>query len=132
MRLGLGVEARGGFVEDEDARIGQDGAGDGESLALAAAEFYAALADDGVVSVGKAFGELIDPGDAAGFENLLLAGKRPGECDVLANRAIEEKRVLQAPLRAGCGSCPAGPWRDRRHRPAPARIAAYERPPAAR
>src|SRR5690606_37693360 len=34
--LALGVEAGGGLVEDEDARVGDDGARDGDALALAA------------------------------------------------------------------------------------------------
>ena len=33
--LVLGVQRRGGFVEQEDGRVLQDGAGDGEPLALA-------------------------------------------------------------------------------------------------
>ena len=44
--LGLDVEGAGRLVEDQDRRILQDGAGDGEALALAAGERCAALADD--------------------------------------------------------------------------------------
>ena len=33
--FGFGVEAGGGFVQNQDARVGQDGAGDGDALALA-------------------------------------------------------------------------------------------------
>ena len=33
-RLGFGVEAGGGFVQDQNARIGQNGARDGDALAL--------------------------------------------------------------------------------------------------
>ena len=36
--LGFGVEGAGGFVEDEDGRVAQERAGDGEALALAAGE----------------------------------------------------------------------------------------------
>ena len=52
--LGAGVEGAGGLVEDEDRRVAQDGAGDGEALLLAAGEAVAALADEGVVAVGQA------------------------------------------------------------------------------
>ena len=45
--LALGVEGGGGFVEQEDAGIGQNGAGDGDALALAAGQLGAARADDG-------------------------------------------------------------------------------------
>jgi len=47
--LAFGVEVAGGFVEDEDLRLGEDGAGDGEALLLAAGEL-----DDELVGVGAA------------------------------------------------------------------------------
>ena len=46
--LGLGVERRGRLVEQQDARVLQDGAGDRDALLLAAGELQAALADHGV------------------------------------------------------------------------------------
>ena len=42
--LGLGVDRGGRLVEDQDARVVQDRAGDADALALAAAERLAALA----------------------------------------------------------------------------------------
>ena len=48
--------ARGGLVEDEDARVLEQDAGDGDALALAAGERDAALADAGVVAVLEAGG----------------------------------------------------------------------------
>ena len=53
--LGLGVEGRGGFVEEEDLGVAKEGAGDGDALLLAAGEHAAFAADDGVeaVSVGN-------------------------------------------------------------------------------
>ena len=35
-RFALGVECAGGFVEQQDRAVGEDGAGDGDALALAA------------------------------------------------------------------------------------------------
>jgi hypothetical protein len=43
--LALTVERRGGFVEEQDARVGGDGARDLYTLALATAQLHAALAD---------------------------------------------------------------------------------------
>ena len=57
-------------------------------------EFNAAFADDGVVTLREMMGELVDAGDAAGFHNLLLGGVRPAQGDILANRAVEQKRFL--------------------------------------
>ena len=48
----VGVEGAGGFVEDEDLWIGDDGAGDAEPLALATGEAGAAFADRGVIALG--------------------------------------------------------------------------------
>ena len=79
----------------ENARVGQNGAGDGKALALAAAEFYAALADDGFVAFGKTLGELIDTRDAARLKDPLPGGVRTREGDILVDRSVEEKRVLQ-------------------------------------
>ena len=102
MRLGFGIQARSGFVQNQDARIGQDGARDGDALALAAGKLHAALAHDGVVFLLEAFGEFVHARDAAGFQDLLFGGIGPGERHVLANGSVEQKRFLQhhAELRA--------------------------------
>ena len=44
-RLALGVERRGGLVEQQDRRVAQDGAGNRHALALAAGQRHAAFAD---------------------------------------------------------------------------------------
>lgn len=93
--FGFGVEAGGGFVEDEDAGVGEDGAGDGDALFLAAGEFDAAFADDGFVAVGEAFDEFIDAGDAAGFEDFGFGGLGAGEGDVFADGSVEEEGFLE-------------------------------------
>ena len=48
--LHLDVDGAGGVVEDQDGRVDQQGAGDGDPLALAARERVAALADHGLVA----------------------------------------------------------------------------------
>ena len=52
-RLGGRVEVRGGLVEDDDARPGEQQAGDRQPLTLAAGEPVAALADHRVEAVGQ-------------------------------------------------------------------------------
>ena len=49
----VAVEVGGGFVEDQDFGVGEDRAGDGDALTLAAGEFEAAFADQGVEAVGE-------------------------------------------------------------------------------
>jgi hypothetical protein len=43
--LGARVHAAGGFIQDQDGRIGQDGARDGEHLALSLAQVAGALGE---------------------------------------------------------------------------------------
>src|SRR5471030_1878650 len=43
--LGLGIEGGGGFVEDEEGGVADEGAGDGDALALAAGEALAPFAE---------------------------------------------------------------------------------------
>ena len=46
--FGFGVQRAGSLVEDQDGRIFQNGAGNGQALALAAGKHDALFADDGV------------------------------------------------------------------------------------
>ena len=63
-RLGGRVDRGGGVVEDQDARVGEQRAGDRDPLALAAGEREAALADARVVAVGESLDELVGLGEA--------------------------------------------------------------------
>ena len=51
--LGLGVQRAGGFVQNQQPRAAKQFAGDKQSLALAAGEPQAVLADQGVVAIGQ-------------------------------------------------------------------------------
>ena len=57
--LDLDVDGAGGVVEHQDRRVDEQGAGDGDALALAARQGVAALADDGVVALGQLPDELV-------------------------------------------------------------------------
>src|SRR5579863_9721098 len=94
-RFGLGIEARGRFVQNQDARISEDGTRDRHPLFLPARELHATLADDRVVLLFEALRELIDAGNATRRQYLLLGGVRMREGDVLADGAVEEERVLK-------------------------------------
>ena len=50
--FGFGVQSGGGFVEDQDVRVFDEGAGDSDALLLAARELGAAGADIGVDAFG--------------------------------------------------------------------------------
>ena len=55
----FGVQRRGRFVEDQDTRIVDQRAGNGDALALAARQVAAALVDDRVIAVGELEDELM-------------------------------------------------------------------------
>src|SRR5579871_1047860 len=93
--LGFGVEAGSCFVENQNARLGQDRARDRNSLTLASRKFHAALADNRLVLVGKGFRKFIHASNAAGAQDLLFVGIRARESDVLANGPVEQERFLQ-------------------------------------
>ena len=61
--LALVVERAGRLVEDQDARVGDQRARDGDALALAARQARAALADDGVVALGQLEDEFVRAGE---------------------------------------------------------------------
>ena len=91
----FGVERRGRFIEDENARICEDCARNREPLALAARQLDPTLADNRVIALGKAQSEFVDSGYGAGVDKLLFGCPRAREGHVLANGAVEEERFLQ-------------------------------------
>ena len=60
--LGFVVERRRGLVEDQDGRVLEQRARDGDALALAARQQRAAIADRGVEALRQLGGELVDVG----------------------------------------------------------------------
>src|SRR5690606_31626552 len=94
--LRLTVEGRGGLVEEEDLRVLEHRACDRDPLLFAAGELQAALPDHGVPAVGQRLDEVADPGEARGFLDLRLACVRSAVGDVVADRVVEEPRVLRS------------------------------------
>ena len=93
--FGDDVEAAGGFVEDDHFGIADEGAGDGEALALAAGEGGAVGDDLGFDAEGKAVDEFADVG---GVEDLLegvFADVVEAVGDVVADGAGEELDLLR-------------------------------------
>src|SRR5689334_9813965 len=56
--LGAGVNAAGGLVQDQDSRVGQDGAGDGQELALSLAEIAGPLGEHGLIALRQQLDEV--------------------------------------------------------------------------
>src|SRR5437773_1877390 len=89
--LGFRIDGSGGLVEDQDARVVQDRAGDAHALPLAAAERLAALTDLCVVTVGLLDDEVVRVGGFGCGHDVLARGAWPGEGDVLEDRTAEEE-----------------------------------------
>ena len=93
--LALVVERAGRLVEDQDARVGGERAGDGDALALAAGEVGAALLDHRVVAVRQLGDELVGAGEPRHRDHLRARHGGIGERDVVVDRAVEQQVFLQ-------------------------------------
>src|SRR5579875_700221 len=86
--LSRAVNGAGRIVEDEDARVGQQRAGNGDTLALSAGKRHAALADHRLVPVLKALNKAIRLRILCGLFNGLLSSLLAQPVgDILPNRA---------------------------------------------
>ncbi len=95
LRLHPGVDGGRGVVQDEHGRVADQGAGQGDALALAAGEGESLFADDGVVPLREPFDELVGAGDASGCPDLFAGGARYPVGDVGAHRVGEQQALLE-------------------------------------
>ena len=92
--LRVEVDVRGRLVEDQDARVGDERAGERDELALAGRQLRAALADGRLVAVLEALDELVGADGAGGGAHLVVRRVRAPEGDVVADRAAEQEALL--------------------------------------
>src|SRR5690606_39207677 len=93
--LGLAVHGAERVVEEQRGMLGQEGARDGDALALAAGEGDAALANLGVVALAEALYCIVDTGEARDLLDVARARPLGAELYVFADTARVEKRLLQ-------------------------------------
>src|SRR5215467_9182409 len=93
-RLALRIHRGERLVEDENGRVTEEGARDGDALALAAGETHAALAHHRLIALGEARDELLGVGGAR--RRLELGGSRfrLAHAQVVLHGALEEIGVL--------------------------------------
>lgn len=91
--FGFGVDAAGGLVEDEDARVVGDDAAEGQQLALAGGEVGAGFLELGFVGLGELFDEWCCLHGFGGSADLVV-GDVGAEADVLFDAAGEHEHVL--------------------------------------
>ena len=93
--LAFQVDLAGGLVEDENGRVAEDGAGQGDPLALASGELTSHRAQQRIVALGKL---LLD--EPVGMrllgrpDHLLARGVRRAVADVVQRGVVEQDRVL--------------------------------------
>ena len=92
--LGLGVEVRGGLVEDHHPRPGQQQPGDRQPLPFAAREPVAALPHHRVQPVGQGVEQVAQPGPVQRVHQLGVGRLRRGVAQVGRDRVVEQVPVL--------------------------------------
>src|SRR5579871_3272864 len=93
-RLRRGIERGSGLVEDEQARVHQDRAGDGDTLALPAGKPDAAFADDGIELLLHAL-DKIGVGAVGGLPDLRFGRFAMAVGDVVAQGPGEQPGLLR-------------------------------------
>ena len=89
------IERRRRLVQQQHRGIADDGAGNGDALALAARERIAAFADRGVVLLRQAHDVAVDFGLARRLHDLLVARAFLAEPDVFPDRHVEQHVLLE-------------------------------------
>src|ERR1017187_7114628 len=91
----LRVQVAGGFVQDQDGRVLEQGARDGEALALSAGEFGAAIANHGLVAFREALDEIVGESGLGGGADGSFRYALAAVGDVVGHGVVEQKRVLR-------------------------------------
>src|SRR5258708_18614103 len=86
--FGLGVQAGGSFVQNQDAWIAVKRTGDGDTLALATRESRSVLPQHGVIPIGQIGNEFFDIGVTDDLLEVLGIEFRRTKGDIVANSAL--------------------------------------------
>ena len=92
--FGLGVDGARRFVEDDDGRIFQDDAGEGQELLLPCGESGAALLQRMFVAVLEAADKAVRVDELRRRDTFLIGGIRPSVADIFHDRALEDEGLL--------------------------------------
>jgi len=102
----FGVERAGRFVENEDRRIAEQRARDGDALALATAEPRAAFAKHRVVGLGQPHDEFVGIRRAGRGTHLIERHILQAVGDVREHRVVEQHRFLRHDAHQSPQGCP--------------------------
>ncbi len=109
--LAFGIECRGRLVQQQDRRVAQDGAGDGDALLLPAGQHDATFAHEGIVALRQGAQEIMRGSGAGGRDHLGLGRLGAAKADVLGGGGGKDHRVLRD-HRDGPAEVGAGEGRD--------------------
>ena len=123
--LGPHVDVRGRLVEDQDARLGEQRAGEGDQLALAGGQLHAALADLGLDPLRQGGDELGRADRRRGRFDLLEARLRGGRRRCSRERCRRRGSPPGGRSRAGRAGPAAAPCAGRGRRPRPCRAGGH-------
>ena len=93
--LALVVERACRLIENQDARVGNQRAGNGDALPLAPGQAAAPLTDDRVIALGELENEVMGAGELCCGDDALGRHGRIGESDIVPHRAVEQHVVLK-------------------------------------
>src|SRR5271170_2303940 len=88
------IERCGRLVEQDDRCVFDDGAGDGDALALPAGKLQALFADGRIVAGGKAHNEIVRVRRFRGGDDLGLGRADAAEANILADGSAEQLNDL--------------------------------------
>jgi hypothetical protein len=89
MSTSVRVHVAGGLVEDENAGVGDEGAGDGQELPLAGRDVRCLLVEDRVVAVREGADEPVDVRRGGRGDDLLLGRPLPSPASTSRIPAVE-------------------------------------------
>src|SRR5437867_962923 len=93
--LGHRIDRAGGFIEDENPRIGDDRANKTDELALALRQAGAALANMRVIALRQPLDELMRTQSPGDLDDLWPGGLRTRVQEILQNGAAEQEIILK-------------------------------------
>src|SRR5262249_7982109 len=94
LTLGLRIERSRRLVEQDDRRVLEQGARDGDALALAAGDLQAVLTDLRFIPARERRDEVVRVSGLGGGDDLGLARTQTSERDILAHRAAKQENIL--------------------------------------
>ena len=92
--FGFAVKRGGRFIEQQDRRVLQERARDGNALTLTARQLDAAVADHGCKSFRQCLDEIAARRDCR-TQHFIVGSVRPPISDIFQDRAMEQRDVLR-------------------------------------